>query len=134
MSRVSFLHHMNVQISDREQTKDWYQRVLGLEFIDRGSVPNKRQLQLYLGSAEIHFQVRENPQTVSSNHFGVEVPDWEGMLGHLDKLEVSYSQPGTREYNGSVYTYIHDPDGNMIELVHHPLGMHWAQSAGVTSS
>ena len=21
------------------------------------------------------------------------------------------------------YTYLHDPDGNMIELVHHPLGL-----------
>ena len=23
----------------------------------------------------------------------------------------------------STYTYLHDPDGNMIELVHHPLGL-----------
>ena len=29
---------------------------------------------------------------------------------------------GRREDTGEHYTYIHDPDGNLIELVHHPLG------------
>jgi hypothetical protein len=30
---------------------------------------------------------------------------------------------GRREDSGEHYTYIHDPDGNMIELVYHPLGL-----------
>jgi hypothetical protein len=30
---------------------------------------------------------------------------------------------GRREDTGEHYTYIHDPDGNMIELVYHPLGI-----------
>jgi hypothetical protein len=30
---------------------------------------------------------------------------------------------GTRDYTGNHYTYIRYPDGNMIELVHHPLGL-----------
>jgi hypothetical protein len=30
---------------------------------------------------------------------------------------------GRREDSGEYYTYIHDPDGNMIELVYHPLGL-----------
>jgi hypothetical protein len=30
---------------------------------------------------------------------------------------------GRREDSGEHFTYIHDPDGNMIELVSHPLGM-----------
>ena len=30
---------------------------------------------------------------------------------------------GRREDSGEHFTYIHDPDGNMIELVCHPLGM-----------
>src|SRR5262245_49388717 len=42
MSRVSMIHHLNVQISNRERTQEWYQRVLGVEFIDRGSVSNQR--------------------------------------------------------------------------------------------
>ena len=30
---------------------------------------------------------------------------------------------GQREDSSEYYTYIHDPDGNMIELVCHPLGL-----------
>ena len=30
---------------------------------------------------------------------------------------------GTRDDTGEHYTYIHDPDGNTIELVYHPLGL-----------
>ena len=30
---------------------------------------------------------------------------------------------GRREDNGEHYTYIQDPDGNVIELVYHPLGL-----------
>ena len=31
-------------------------------------------------------------------------------------------QQGRREDTGEHYLYIHDPDGNLIELVYHPLG------------
>jgi hypothetical protein len=63
----------------------------------------------------------------------VEIPDWEGMMAHLDELGIPYgttpgvgtergSSYGRRVYSDGYYAYIHDPDGNMIELVHHPLG------------
>ena len=60
------------------------------------------------------------------------------MLAHLDAVEVPYSrtgsgsftgtggadpQQGKREDTGEQYTYIHDPDGNLIELVYHSLGL-----------
>jgi catechol 2,3-dioxygenase-like lactoylglutathione lyase family enzyme len=127
------IHHINIQISDRERTRAWYEEVLGVAFIDRGPVSNQRQLQLHLGTGEVHFTATPQPQTIPSSHFAVEVPDWAGMLAHLDALGVAYSEPGTRAYDGSDYTYIHDPDNNMIELVHHPLGLHWAQAPGITA-
>ena len=71
-------------------------------------------------------------------HFAVEVDNWEATLAHLDALGVAYSRAGggrigttiggenvrygQREDSSEYYTYIHDPDGNMIELVCHPLG------------
>ena len=41
----------------------------------------------------------------------------------MDALGVSYSPPTVRAYSGGHSTYINDPDGNMIELVQHPLGL-----------
>ena len=37
--------------------------------------------------------------------------------------------PKIRHHDGSNTAYIRDPDGNLIELVHHPRGMVWASPA-----
>lgn len=54
MSRVTMIQHINIQISDRGRTREWYENVLGAEFLDRGPEMNKRQLQFRIGSGEIH--------------------------------------------------------------------------------
>jgi hypothetical protein len=92
----------------------------------------------------MHFStVAKRADQPASNHFAIEVTDWEGMLAHLDKEGVPYGRSDGsrgwaptdsedprcyREDTGEHYTYIHDPDGNMIELVYHPLG--WRDSKG----
>ena len=139
MSRIRLIHHINVPISNRERTREWYEKVLGAEFLDRGPALNKRQLQLRLGIGEIHFTETPHPAPTASSHFALEIDDWEGMLAHLDSLGVPHvrtsaasvaanlggtdAYQGRRDYSGGHYTYLHDPDGNMIELVYHPLGL-----------
>jgi catechol 2,3-dioxygenase-like lactoylglutathione lyase family enzyme len=139
MPRIKMIHHVNVQISDRERTREWYEKVLGAQFLDRGPALNKRQLQLRIGSGEMHFTETPNPATIRSSHFAVEVDDWDAMLAHLKELGIPHartsaastgtniggtdSYQGRREDTDEHYTYIHDPDGNMIELVYHPLGL-----------
>jgi catechol 2,3-dioxygenase-like lactoylglutathione lyase family enzyme len=139
MSRVTLIQHVNIQISNRERTREWYEKVLGAEFLDRGPELNKRQLQLRIGSAEIHTTDTADPVRVPSVHFAVEIPDWDEMIANLDKVGVPYSTRsrgdtaesgsnyGRREYSGGYSTYIQDPDGNTIELVHHPLGVEDSQ-------
>ena len=139
MPRIKLIHHVNVQISDRQRTREWYEKVLGAQFLDRGPALNKRQLQLRFGTGEIHFTETPNPATISSSHFAIEVDNWDEMLAHLKELGISHARrsaastganiggpdpfQGRREDSSEHYTYIHDPDGNMIELVNHPLGL-----------
>ena len=136
MSRVSLIHHINIQITDRERTREWYENVLGAEFLDRGPTLNKGQLQFRLGNAEIHTNEPSNVIMAPAVHYAVEIIDWEEMIAHLDEIGVTYNRAtrvapgagdvstwGTREYTGNHYTYIRDPDANVIELVHHPLGL-----------
>jgi catechol 2,3-dioxygenase-like lactoylglutathione lyase family enzyme len=143
MSKVKLIHHVNIQISDRQRTREWYEKVLGAEFLDRGPALNKRQLQLRIGSGELHFTQTAHPATIPSSHFAVEIEDWDAMLAHLQSLGIPHVRTsaastganiggtdphqGRREDSGEYYAYIHDPDGNMIELVHHPLGMEDSQ-------
>ncbi len=121
MARVTMIQHINIQISDKERTREWYEKVLGAEFMDRGPELNQGQLQLRIGSGEIHTTHTPNPDP--SGHFAVEIHDWDEMIANLDALGVSYTPPSIRAYSGGHSTYIHDPDGNMIELVQHPLGL-----------
>jgi len=139
MFRIKLIHHVNVQISDRQRARDWYTKVLGAEFLDRGPALNRRQLQLRLGSSEIHFTERPQPAIIPSSHFALEVDNWDAMITRLDDLGIPHVRTsaastmqnmggtnpheGRREDTGEHYTYIHDPDGNLIELVYHPLGL-----------
>ena len=149
MSRISMIHHINIQITDRQRTREWYETVLGAQFLDRGPALNKRQLQLRVGSGEIHTSDTAEVIEVPQVHFAIEVEDWDGMLSHLDSLGVPYSRSasgaftatggadpyqGKREDTNEHYTYITDPDGNLIELVYHPLGLEDSQGAKADST
>jgi catechol 2,3-dioxygenase-like lactoylglutathione lyase family enzyme len=139
MIQVKMVHHINVQITNRERTRAWYEQVLGAKFLDRGPALNKRQMQLNIGNAEMHFSDTDQPVLAPQPHFALEVQDWQATLAHFDRLGVPYSRTGSgaftrvgtgneerwgkREDSGEHYTYVHDPDGNLIELVYHPLGL-----------
>ena len=165
MAGVKLIHHVNVPINDRKRTREWYEKVLGAEFLDRGPV-NDRQLQLRIGTGEMHFTDTSDPS--QGGHFALEVDDWEETIANLGRLGVPYSRSpgnqvgpprtpgddpyqGRREDNGEHYTYVRDPDDNVIELVYHPLGLEdnggsevelvdnskglrWRQTAGFVTS
>ena len=146
MSRISMIHHINIQITNRERTREWYEKVLGAQFLDRGPALNQRQLQLRIGTGEIHTSDTAEVIDVPRVHFAIEVEDWDGMQSHLDSLGVPCSRnaggafspiggadpyQGRREDTNEHYTYINDPDGNLIELVYHPLGLEDSQGAKI---
>ena len=146
MSKINMIHHINIQITDRERTREWYERVLGAEFLDRGPALNRRQLQLRLGTGEIHTSDTNDLIKVPRVHFAIEVEDFDAMLAHLDSQEVAYTRTGggaftgtggedprqgIREDTGERYTYISDPDDNLIELVYHPRGLESASGEAI---
>ena len=145
MAGIKLIHHVNVPISDRERTREWYEKVLCAEYLDRGPIRD-RQLQVRIGTGEMHFTDSANPS--QGGHFAVEVDDWDETIANLDSLSVPYSRSpggevgpartpedtpytGRREDNGEHYTYIRDPDGNVIELVYHPMGLEDGQGQHV---
>lgn len=146
MSKITMIHHINVQITDRQQTREWYERVLGAEFLDRGPVLNRRQMQLRIGTGEIHTSDTQDLIKVGRIHFAIEVENWDEMLAHLDAQDVKYSRTaggsftgtggedplqGLRKDTGERYTYISDPDDNLIELVSHPRGLESSEGSEI---
>jgi catechol 2,3-dioxygenase-like lactoylglutathione lyase family enzyme len=135
MSRISAIHHVNLEITDIERSKEWYGNVFGVERKDIGTKYADMMVELYTGTGEFHLMKVDNPTYLQTNHVAVEISDWEGMIGHLAELGIPYDGindpdgqggPHIRAHDGSNSAYIRDPDGNLIELVHHPRGLVWA--------
>ena len=103
MARIKLIHHINVQIGDRARTREWYEKVLGAEFLDRGPALNKRQMQLRLGNGEIHFTETSRPTTIASGHFALEVDDWEAMLSRLDAIGVKHVRTSVLTLNEDAF-------------------------------
>ena len=134
MSRISMIHHVNLPITDLERSKEWYEKVFGVEDINPGA---PRMLTMRLGAGEFHLF--KNPDSSRpASHPAVEIKNWDEMVAHLEKLGIPFSteiasasdkaaqDAGDRSHDGSNYAYIRDPDGNLIEIVHHPNGLVFA--------
>jgi catechol 2,3-dioxygenase-like lactoylglutathione lyase family enzyme len=65
-----------------------------------------------LTNTEMHFTELDNPM----------IPARAGQGARPSGPEDNRTW-GTRDDTGEHYTYIRDPDGNLIELVYHPLGL-----------
>jgi catechol 2,3-dioxygenase-like lactoylglutathione lyase family enzyme len=118
------LHHVNVPIADPERTTEWYGKVFGMTLIPRvvrqGGAPGVEEvLLLTRGNFDLHFTIHENPPDIKPHHFCVEVEDWDGFLAHLDSLGIEHFGYFERPQNKSKATYMHDPDGNLVEIAWH---------------
>jgi lactoylglutathione lyase len=117
--RAHSLHHVNFATTEVERTKQWYGRVFGLRWIDPQS--NTKVLLMTNGNFDIHFTPfpKDRHRTLKPLHFAIEVEDWDGFLRHLDEIGVRHTRTVYRPQNDSRFCYVHDPDGNMIELTWH---------------
>jgi len=114
--RPHSIHHINFPITDVERARDWYARVFGMQHVDVSRFSDTPILLMTYGNFDLHFTPHDDPQDLKPTHFCLEVDDWDEMLAWLDAEGIPYEEPVTRPQNGSVATYIQDPDGNLIEL------------------
>lgn len=113
------IHHVNFPTTDPERTKEWYQRVFSMKWVDPKS--NTEVLLMTRGSFDLHFTPipAEEMQRMMPSHFAIEVEDWDGFLAHLREIGVRHTQPMERPQNNSKLCYITDPDGTVVELTYH---------------
>ena len=114
--------------------------MLGCEFLDRGPALNRRMLQLRIGNGEIHTTEVDEVVFIPSESISLSrsmtgtppLPTWTGLGVHYSRTGGGAfmgtggddERQGRREDTNEHYTYVSDPDGNLIELVYHPLGLH----------
>ena len=113
--RGSVIQHSNVETSDVARSQQWYKKVFDAEWTEEGP------RFLKLGNSELHLHVEADPQPHRTNHFAVEVEDWDSWHANLAEVGVSFDvgrEPRLRD-DGKMAGFLKDPDGNIIEVMYH---------------
>jgi len=115
---ISGIHHCSIKVTDMERAVRFYREVLGLQEIDIPSTFSPAGLHVrwfMLGSEQIHLMPSEAPDAASSRHFALHVDEVQAAREHLRARGVEFRE--TTEIPGADRIFIHDPDGNLIELI-----------------
>ncbi len=110
--RVSCIQHANVGTSDVKRSQEWYKKVFNAEWTE------EHPRYLKLGNSELHIGERTDPKAHESNHFAMEVEDWEAWSANLARVGVAFDRE-PRMNDGKLSGFIRDPDGNRIEVMWH---------------
>jgi catechol 2,3-dioxygenase-like lactoylglutathione lyase family enzyme len=124
---ISSLHHINIQTTKLEETRDFYERVLGLYIGARPDFGNYGYWLFLPGSDHpiVHLSqcAVEGPDQMLDagnriDHVAFFGHDLEGTLKHLDKMGIDYTANPDRLYLDAkmVQVFMKDPNGINVEL------------------
>lgn len=124
---ISCLHHINIQTDKLEETRDFYERVLGLYVGARPDFGSPGYWLFAPGTDHpiVHLSERSGDgpdQTVDEgnrlDHVAFFGHDLDGTLKHLDKQRVAYDVHPNRLYLDArmVQVFLKDPNGINVEL------------------
>ena len=117
--RVKDYHHVSVIVKDLEKCKWFYGEVLGLSGLERPDF-GFPGLFFQVGTAtQLHLMVLEEPVPDTMAHFAIEVADFQQALKTLEANGIKVVDGPGKRVDGSDYLFCKDPDGNLIEIVHH---------------
>jgi glyoxylase I family protein len=126
--RVAELDHLVLRCRDQARMLDFYTRVLGLH--EERRLAAIGLIQLRAGASLIDLVPATSPPDASGanvDHFclGVVVDDFAAALAYLRGHGVAIAGEPTTRYGArghGLSIYIHDPEGNMVELKRMPAG------------
>jgi catechol 2,3-dioxygenase-like lactoylglutathione lyase family enzyme len=116
--KISGIHHCSIKVADMERATRFYREVLGLQEVEIPSTfpPAGIHVRWFvLGDEQIHLMPSDVPDQLSSRHFALHVEDARAAREHLKRQGVELQE--TTVIPGSDRFFIHDPDGNLIELI-----------------
>lgn len=124
---ISCLHHINIQTNKLEETRDFYERVLGLYVGARPDFGSAGYWLFAQGSDHpiVHLSIRSGDgpdQTIDEgnrlDHVAFFGRDLDGTLKHLDKQGIEYNVHPNRLYLDAkmVQVFLKDPNGINVEL------------------
>jgi glyoxylase I family protein len=116
------IDHASVIITDVEGSRRFYRDLLGLKEIPKPRSFDFVVLWFDLGNMHIHLLLKDKPDTISARHFALRVADAAAARAYFAERGVATQE--TTVIRGADRFFIHDPDGNRIEIIQ------WLESYG----
>ena len=113
--QISQIDHCSVIITDVERSRRFYRDVLGLKEINKPRTFDFVVLWFDLGNMHIHLLLKEDPDTVSPRHFALRVADAAKARAYFREQGLAIQE--TTLIPSADRFFIHDPDGNRIEII-----------------
>ena len=121
--------HTRMRVSDMAQTVAFYQKILGLEVVERKVSPRGSHLAfLAVPNSEELIELCSFPESgpvkVQEDlvHLAFEVDNLEQTIDALKEKNVSITDGPAQTSSGSRFIFIDAPDGYEVELIERPPG------------
>jgi catechol 2,3-dioxygenase-like lactoylglutathione lyase family enzyme len=110
------VQHVTLEVR-REQGEECaaFWKLLGFSRVEPPESLADRAFWLEHASTQIHLMWVEDPVVLPRGHVAVVLDDWEGTLASL--RAAGHEPEPRREHWGSPRAYVHDPAGNLVELM-----------------
>jgi catechol 2,3-dioxygenase-like lactoylglutathione lyase family enzyme len=120
MLNISHVDHLNLNVSNLNDSVRFYQNLFGFKVFEQGQSSNNNPYKIIGLPNSLFLCLYENKSAVQSgslNHVGIHIMgDFEKAREDLEAIGVGVEYGGMVEYPDSRSLYISDPDGNKIEL------------------
>lgn len=112
---ITKLDHVSVLITDVERSRRFYRDVLGMREINSPRTFDFVVVWFEIDGQHVHLLLKDNPDTQSPRHFALRVTDVAVARRYFQGLGVPTQE--TTLIPGADRFFIHDPDGNRIEII-----------------
>src|SRR5262245_35402432 len=113
--QISQIDHCSVVITDVERSRRFYKELLGLKEIAKPRTFDFVVVWFDLGNQHLHLLLKDKPDTISPRHFALRTPDAAGARVYFREHGIAIQE--TTPIPGADRFFIHDPDGNRIEII-----------------
>ena len=127
MEQIVRINHVGLRVRDLDVTRDFYDK-LGFEFIVGPVGPEPVAVMEHPCGVNINFILNASPDAAQSNllmdvpekhtgytHIALEITDVDAVKRQLTERDIEITETVNLP-DGTVFFFVRDPDGNVIEL------------------
>lgn len=117
--RATRINHVSIPADDLDTSARFYEELFGMERIPTARFPQP-VLWLALGEQQLHLFKREGHAPTLSQHFGMDVDDFDAVYAKAKALGVldtaAFGAAMRSHPAGWAQMYLRDPAGNLVEV------------------